>query len=460
MKLYISYIALAAIILSVSCNKNDFLDAKPDQSLVVPSTLQDLQAILDNDYVMNGFGSSGYPVLGETAADDYYVSDRIYNDYFMPLYKNACIWNKDVYSGETILDWDLPYRCVFYSNVVIDGLASIPRNGDNYDEWNNEMGSALAFRANAFYLLSQVFAPLYDSATASTDWGIPLRLHGDVNEPIARATVQDTYNKIVLDLDSAVQLLPDKPLYPTRPSKAAAYGLLARVYLSMRAYNKALLYADSCLQIQNELMDYNTISTTSVLPFQRFNSEVIFTYMLQKTEINPVSLTISNVDSTLYASYADNDLRKQIFFKNFGTGNNFLGTYDERGNVFGGLATDEMLLTRAECEARANYMDAALNDLNTLLEKRYVTGTFIPVTATNSMEALTIILNERRKELVMRGLRWTDLRRLNKEPGFARTIYRSVNGMTYSLPPNDKRYVYPIPDYVISFNPGMPQNER
>ena len=460
MKLFFLYLITSCIVFLPACKKTDFLNAKPDQSLVVPSSLDDFQAILNNDFIMNGFGSSGYPVLGETGADDYFMSNDKYNNYLKPTYQNACIWNKDVFGAGAVLDWDLPYRSVFYSNVVLDGLQNITQTKDNSTQWNTVKGSALVFRANAFFLLSQIFARQYDSVTASTDWGVPLRLHADINEKISRATVKDTYNEIINDLTIASPLLPPKVLYPTQPSRAAAYGLLARVYLSMRAYHRALLYADSCLQLQHGLMDYNTIDTTAFFPFQRFNTEVIFTYLLQNIELNPVLPTISYVDSALYASYAKNDLRKLIFYKDVGGGSGFCGTYDQSGYVFGGLATDEMLLTKAECEARENNQLSAMSDLNTLLVERFETGTFTPETANSATEALLKILNERRKELVMRGLRWTDLRRLNKESSLAKTLYRTINGMVYSLPPNDIRYTYPIPSYVISFNPGMPQNIR
>jgi hypothetical protein len=170
--------------------------------------------------------------------------------------------------------------------------------------------------------------------------------------------------------------------------------------------------------------------------------------------------TVSYVDTLLYSSYTKNDLRKLIYYKDVGGGFGFCGTYDESGYMFGGLATDEMFLIKAECEARGNNILSAMNDLNTLLVNRYKTGTFVPETANDASEALSKILIERRKELVMRGLRWTDLRRLNKESSLAKTLYRTINGVVYSLPPNDDRYVYPIPSYVISFNPGMPQNIR
>jgi hypothetical protein len=92
------------------------------------------------------------------------------------------------------------------------------------------------------------------------------------------------------------------------------------------------------------------------------------------------------------------------------------------------------------------------------LIKRWKTGTFIPVTAASNTEALDIILLERRKELLMRGLRWIDIKRLNKE---GRNILpkRIINGQSFSLSVNENRYALPLPDDIISIT-GMPQNPR
>ncbi|WP_186774472.1 RagB/SusD family nutrient uptake outer membrane protein [Chitinophaga pinensis] len=69
-----------------------------------------------------------------------------------------------------------------------------------------------------------------------------------------------------------------------------------------------------------------------------------------------------------------------------------------------------------------------MKDLNTLLRSRWVTGTYADMTATDGADALLKVLRERRKELIFRGRRWTDLRRLNKDPRFAKTIVRKING--------------------------------
>ncbi|MEJ7692171.1 hypothetical protein [Daejeonella sp.] len=59
---------------------------------------------------------------------------------------------------------------------------------------------------------------------------------------------------------------------------------------------------------------------------------------------------------------------------------------------FGGLAVDELYLIKAECYARKGSTSAALQALNTLLEKRWKKGTFQSLTAQTADEALALIL--------------------------------------------------------------------
>jgi hypothetical protein len=129
------------------------------------------------------------------------------------------------------------------------------------------------------------------------------------------------------------------------------------------------------------------------------------------------------------------------------------------GQKYDGLAVDEIYLIKAECRARAGDRDGAMDVLNTLLKARWKTGTFVAYTAANADEALLIVLKERKKELLLRGLGWTDLRRLNREPKFAVTLQRKAGGVTYTLPPNDPRYAFPIPDIEIKLG-GLAQNQR
>lgn len=58
----------------------------------------------------------------------------------------------------------------------------------------------------------------------------------------------------------------------------------------------------------------------------------------------------------------------------------------------------------------------------------------------------------------MRGLRWMDLKRLNKDSANI-ILTRQVNGQTYTLQPNDLRYALPLPEDIIQIT-GMQQNPR
>lgn len=445
-----------ALLLMTACKKSAFLDANPNNSLLVPATIANFQAILDNDYVMNGYGQSGSPNLGETGADDYWLPEYAYNS-FSPYYQDVCIWAQTIRSGGgEVIDWDLPYRRVLYANEALAGLVPMHPSAAQQQAYLIALGGTYFFRATSFFELAQVFAPAYDSLTADTAWGIPLRLTDLTTETIRRPTVLATYQRITGDLRTAAAMLPDiPPPFPTRPSKTAAYGMLARVYLAMGKYDSAYLYSDSCLARQPALMQYDSISGV----FNRFNTEVIFAEVMEQVNNSPVSNFAVYADSMLYRSYSDSDLRKSLFFYYDGTGAYFVGFYDQQGFAFCGLATDEQYLIRAECEARSGNVTGAMQDLNTLLQARWM-GTFTPLTATNRIDALGQILTERRKELLFRGLRWTDLRRLNKDPRWQTTLYRGIGGSLYSLPPGDPRYVLPIPDNVIGFNQGMPQNPR
>jgi hypothetical protein len=148
--------------------------------------------------------------------------------------------------------------------------------------------------------------------------------------------------------------------------------------------------------------------------------------------------------------YDINDLRKTTYYTNIFSGRyNLKGSYSGSIIPFTGLATDELYLIRAESNAKAGNIAQAMDDLNKLLDKRYKTGTFTPLQANSQQEALQFIRDERRKELAFRGLRWSDLRRYNKE-GANIDLHRVLNGQIYTLEHNSKLYILPIPPDVIS----------
>jgi len=431
------------------CKK--YLDTRPDKALEIPSTLADLQALLDNGSYMNGQFSVSFD---ETSADNYYYPQDIYSS-FSPENKDAYVWNNLHYITFPN-DWFNLYNVVNAANTILDASGKISVSGKDTITRNNVIGSALFYRAYSFLQGVFIFCPAYDSSTAGRDLGIALRLTSDITAKTTRSTVQEAYGQILTDLNQAVALLPDLPRKVYRPSRASALALLSRTYLSMRNYAAALEKATQSLQIKDALMDYNQQDINGTGPFGQFNTEVLFHNVILQPNYYGVIPYYTRVDSVLAGEYAADDLRKTAFFDYTNPpGAVFKGSYSAN-ETFIGIATDEMWLTRAECEARTGDASGAIGTLNTFLITRWATGTYVPYVAGTAGEDLQLILQERRKELLFRNLRWMDIKRLNKE-GANISLTRIINGQTYTLLPNDPRFALAIPQDIVDLT-GIPQN--
>jgi len=458
--IYLSIGVCILIIFNSGCTK-EFLNAKPSSAILEPTTLDDFQSLLESAYT-----TPSSPALPTLSADEYvYTTYSSYQSARTATERNAYIWAKDIFQGAIDGgDWASPYTNIFYSNSVLAGLEKVANNQTDPSRWKYLKSWAQFQRAYAYYELVDNFAPVYDAATANTDLGVPIKLNPSIDDIEPRATVEQTYDQILSDLNAAMPGLVNNIPINNReqPSKVAGHALFARIYLNMRKYDLAEAHADSALQIYNTLIDYNSVSLTASTPFTPENDELIFTKSTVVTypSISALSNPFITISPSLLALYSSNDLRPRIFFKQTSTGTtipkrNYVGTglYP-----FTGLATDELYLIKAESAARRNDVKTALTYLNSLLVKRYATNTFTPVTGTNKSDVLNAILNERQKELVWRNLRWDDIKRLNKE-GANISLNRLLNGQTFILPPNDPRYVFPIPDNEIRLS-GIPQNSR
>jgi hypothetical protein len=460
MKNYLKYFGLLLCLVLVTACKKGFLDVKPNKALLVPQTTADMRTLLDNNFVFNRT-----PGLLTLADGDFFTGDAGYNGYYIDEERRTYTWAKDIFGVNPGVEWNAPYQAVFYANVVLEGLDQLPGGtlpAAEQAERSELRGAALFHRAFSFYHLAQQFALPYHAASAATDPGILLKLTPVVTDKVERGTLAGTYAQILADLKAARHLLPASTANKSRPNLAAAYAMLSKTYLAMEDYPLAGRYADSCLQQRSALISYPTLSTTTTRPFPKVlpngNDEVFF-YAVSVDYDFTGTIAPTVADPALYASYAANDLRKVVFFRTLAAGFKFKGNYAGILSQFSGLATDELYLTRAECSARAGKADAALADLNKLLMTRWKTGTYVNLAAADAEGALRLVLAERRKELVGRGTRWADLRRLNADPRFAVTLTRSVLGSAYTLEPDSKRYVFPIPADEIRLS-GIVQNER
>lgn len=449
-RIYHIIIAIGLSVVGQSCQK--YLDKSPDVKLAIPSTLGDLKLLLDNYRVMN----TQFPSSMEIQSDNYYVTATEWQAVSDERIRNQYLWQK----AESIY-WAPMYTAILHANIVIDGLKDIKYQSSEQQQFNTIYGSALFFRSYYYYLCAQSYGIPYDRNSASRDLGIVLRKSSSFEEQSKRATNLETYQEIVKGFELAIQLLPKLQEHKTQPTKAAAYGALARTYLAMQDYVKSGQYADSCIVLygKDKLLDFNNpddISIDAPAPIKTFNHEVIFHFVGPSNEI--LTTNMAKIDSLLIQQYDNNDLRKTVFFQE-NSGENrktysLKGGYDgslggTNPNVFGGIALDEMLLIRAESAARAGKIKEAIDDLNFLLQHRWKTGMFTPLSASNSNDALKLVLFERRKELIYRGTRWVALRRLMKEPTLSITPKRILGNNSSELLPNSSGYALQIPMDVI-----------
>lgn len=443
----------------LGCNK-EFLEQKPSTDIVSPNTLEDYQLLLDY------FRINSTSALPHLSSDEYEIPEEVDWLALSPIERNTYVWAADIYEGQgDVEDWNYPYESIFYANSALDGLAKIERTVSNQSLYDHIRGQAFFIRAFAFFDLAKSFAPVYDPSTAATDLGIPLKVTANVDEIQPRATVAQTYEQIREDIRSAAQLLtPEVTDNRNRANRPAAYALGARVCLSMGDYEMAEKFADSCLMLYDILLDYNTISESAATPFTRLNPESMVIGSIGKNYLTVLYDTPASISITreLYDLYTDDDLRKTIFFQT----DLATGLIKTKRNYSGpsllpyaGLATDEVYLIKAECAARSGDVGVVKELLDRLALHRYRTGSYAPLQLSDQDEALNAVLLERRKQLVWRaGLRWDDIRRLNRD-GAGIVLSRKIGEQAYTIVPNSPRYVFPIPETEVSRS-NIDQNPR
>lgn len=451
MKKSIYFLIGLVFLLCSGCEK--FLDIKSNATYVVPNSVADAQALLDDMFRMN---ESVVPTKGECFVDDYYLGKDAINFYRgsdeLKLYQ----WDFPEYFGNAN-DWGFTYSAIYNANLAMEIVQKIERTPNNALDWDNVIGSALFFRGFYFYCLLTNYALAYDEQTSDIDPGIPLRLTSNFNEISHRPSVNECFDQIIDDMERSLNYLPDYPLIATRPSRGAVYAMLAKVYLYKRDYPKSLEYSEKALLINSQLMDYNgdvdikDLNSEST-PFAQFHKETIFyTEMVRGLEY---PFYRGTVDSLLYDSYVSNDLRLNLYFNLKDGRPYFRGFYTGNIYSFGGLSTNELYLTKAECLAKLDRNEEAMHVMDALLVKRiegYRRNDYF-----NSSSVLEFVRLERRKELLFRNARFADIKRYNKE-GANIEVKRWVDGIEYILEPNSRKYALPLPTDLVGFT-GMPQN--
>lgn len=467
MKKYLIYIGILSTLLT-SCD--NYVDIQTEGKLIPEETV-------NYRYLLQGASTFNKTYgLIDVASDDIVMRDdhAAYFDknfsgsaYYRP-YVQTYKWADEIAPvGEPDYNVNSLYAELYTCNVIINEVMT-SKNGTDAERLAIK-GEAQVHRADIFLTLVNVFGKAYDPATAGTDLGIPLLTTPTVTANITRASVKEVFDVIVKDLTEATQS-GLKPVQTGRniwfPSRASAYALLARAYLYMGNYELAKQNAESSLALQNTLMNLEDYENAGDYGWPRMfqDTENILVKESSSYMYSPMVLSLSD---ELLNSFDTKDLRYQLYTRSlndmtYGTltqGRAFSKELLSGDGRNAGPTVPEMYVIKAECEARAGNAGAAMTTINTLRKKRFKAADYTDLTAVDANDALVKVLAERRKELMGRGgFRWADLKRLNKDPRFAKTITHKYLDQSFSIEPNGNRYQFPFAAIYFDYAPDLQQN--
>lgn len=448
------YILLLVVI---ACSCDEFLDVKP-KGKAIPTTVEDYDLMLNAGSVSLGNAVYMDPDIYLHSEAFLMKSSRV---------KNAYIWADNQYSAnQEDPDWNALYKKMYVDNMIIENIDNAESTTNDENLRSIVKAQAHADRAQLNFWLVNYYGKHYNSATASTDLAAPLKLENDLIAQLPRATVQKFYDLIEEDLEIAKEA-PSNVETVFRASNAAVFGLMAKVALFKGEFSDALSYATTAINEHGsgKLINYADISDFYWNPVFNYWDNIEF-MMYSKVDINP-GITNEEVYITqnLVDLYTDkvNDLRYLNWYVGMdGTTSATVGQHRFVNTAYKTMSVqlNELYLIRAECYARAGNPDKAMDDVNFLRMHRFAMGSDYELEAVNAADALKIVKEERRRELVGHALNWFDLKRYQAYGETVLTYTRTVNGETYTLAPGNNRYLMAIPEYTRQLNPNLEQNPR
>ena len=436
----ISIITIVALLgILTGCDK--YLDLEPSQSISenlaltsdanVKSVLLGAYSAFDDPGIYGGNLLRNAELLGGTGEIQWvgtYIDPRQ-------------IFNKTMIASnsESYVHWRDAYEVINSVNNILSALDVVKAADKDRVE-----GEALFLRGLMYFDLVRFFAQQYQFGAANTQLGVPLVLEptrGIVSSSfVGRNTVDEVYNQVITDLTSAAAKLPvDNDVYA---SKGAANALLARVYLQKGDYAQARDAASAVISSGEYALetsyadvfnnDNNTaedIFATQITPQDRFSSMTEF-FSVPDYGGRDGDIDILDAHLDLYPA---GDERKDLFF--VGNGAWRSGKWNNQYGVINLIRLAEVYLIRAECNVRLSTAigATALSDYNRI-------HTRAGLAAATSVTLADILL-ERRLELSFEGHKIHDVRRLQLNVG--------------SLPYNDGKLLFPIPERELEANPTL-----
>lgn len=408
-------------------------------------------------------------------------------------------WQRDTGTTETFQykGGDEEYFNLLYSkinicNMVISLIDEQPEHDSN-DAVNKRRvkGEALFLRALYYFTLANLYCEPYRPDKADATMGMPLKFTEYVEDTeFRRASLKDTYDRIVDDLDVADECLEgitQKSIY--RANQATVRLLKARVDLYTENYADAIDEARKVLAFNDRLMDLRSFMPGDNCLYGA-NPEILFSmgnYLVATFFANwrASYASIPNwcISDDMVALYNRQDLRKDLYigkaqyrdyepvFRKYNGQSEAEGKWFEVGSVFT-FRTSEAYLILAEAAALSGQEQLALETLGRFLPTRITGKIDLNLSGTDLID---FIRDERARELILEGHRWFDLRRytVNSVRPWSKKIihdypYFATEGWDYyvdyvnryTLEENDPAYTLPIPRDVLNFQNNLGSVER
>ena len=456
---------------------------------------------------LNGALYSGYLTILPDLQTDFVYAVNGYTNTYGDIWR----WN-DIHATNSQITsvygalYDVIGRCNFLL-ANVDKVRENIYNDEDFDRLEQYCGEAYFARALAYSELIKLFCKAYDSdEMAEEELGVVLRKEYYSTDSLKRASLKDSYQFVIEDLERAEEYLQltdeeenDETLtFYSSPyfSIYTVYALRARVALYMKDYKNAIEYSSllidakdrfalsSASEIYTTMTDYLSYTNKSISYY-----EYMWRYNLSTESIWQVGFTTTSYGGALGSVffnwdfysykpdyvpaqwvlelYASNDMRYNAFFTQVTTGHSHGLTWPLLAKYWGNqelfdaaqllhvsepqvFRLAEQYLIRAEAYAQQKDYSKASKDIEELRKARYSSNATATLTADNAMD---IIEEERVKELYMEGFRLQDLKRWHK--GFERKPQEQSlsNGSSLKVEADDDLFVWPIPQHELE-SPG------
>ncbi len=461
--------AFTSVLMFTACS--DVIEVEPifqKDGAKIFKNLDDYQFSLTGAYSL--FRQTGYFGSGGQTTSTWAILPDMMTDNLVQTGEDLANWQPQtnwVYNpAENDIDvaWIAAFSVISQANLTLRGIDALA--SADAARVNRIKGQALAIRAMVHFDLLRFWGEEYDRN--SSKLGVPYVTDVDIELKPARLTVKATWDKIFVDMLAAETALASVTGINTATNKSnldvtAIRGLLARMYLYSKEYDKAESYATLVI---------NAVPLASRANFPNIwkdasQAEVLWTVAFNAGEGSPSAgahLAANNRNrfrptAALEATYDQvNDVRFAPYFatRNSANGtprrilNKFIGRGTSLDNLVNWkvLRTGEMYLIRAEARARQGAAKEVqgLADLNDLRAARIIGYTPAILTGSALLDAIQL---ERRKELVAEGHRWFDLKRTSRI--IARTE-RALTSTVLNLAAPAKEWNWPIPQAEIDAN--------